>query len=59
MTVSSLYKKTSATESTHLGARDGRELPRREGSSQEQLQGNRQQGSSIICRLGTVNLNDV
>lgn len=59
MTVSSLYKQTSATESTQLGAREVRELPRRKGSGQEQLQSNHQQRSSIICRLGTVNLNDV
>lgn len=59
MTVSSLYKKTSATEAPHFTGRETRETTQRVAANSDRLQGDRQQRSSIVCRLGTVNLNDV
>jgi|GEM_PF-3675548 len=59
MTVSSLYKNTSATESPRFTARDVRETTQRVAAHSDRLEGKRQQRSSIVCRLGTVNLNDV
>lgn len=59
MTVSSLHKSSSATESPRFAARDARETTQRVASNSDRLDGKRQQRSSIVCRLGTVNLNDV
>jgi len=59
MTVSSLHKNTSATESPRFAPRDVREAAQRVATHSDRLESKRQQRSSIVCRLGTVNLNDV
>ena len=58
MTVSSLYKNTTTSESSRFSGRGGRKSKQVEVDP-GQLQGKRQQRSSIVCKLGTVNLNDV